>query len=178
MTRADGPILVLGIGNLLLSDEGVGVRVIERLGAGTMADAIGAARATAVDGSAPVEVALVDGGTLGLDLLPLIDGARALVLVDAVNLRAAPGTVTVVRGGDIHAALGAHLSPHQVGVSDLVAVARLTGQLPDELALVAVQPGSIEVGLELTGPVRAAVDTATRLVVDEIARLTAHGAAA
>jgi len=151
--------LVLGIGNILLKDEGVGVVVAQR---------IEAARA-AGDAVVPGDTRVVDGGTLGLDLLPMIGDAERVVLVDAVNLGQAPGTVTVLRDDTVQAALSGHVSPHQIGVGDLVAAARLTGVMPPRLTLVGIQPGEISIGLELTGPVEAAVDVAIDVVRRELA---------
>lgn len=146
------------VGNLLLRDEGVGVQIIqalERLPAGTLEP----------------DVRLVDGGTLGLDLLPLVDEAAALVLVDAVDLRREPGAVAIIRGAELGAALAGHVSPHQVGVGDLVGAARLAGILPPYVSLVAVQPASIEIGLELTPAVQAAVPAAIDAVLAELAAI-------
>ncbi len=162
MSRPDGGVLVLGVGNVLLQDEGVGIRVADEVAALDL----------------PPGIRAVDGGTLGLDLLPMIGDCAALVMVDAVDLRAAPGTVGVLRGDELHSALGGHVSPHQVGVGDLIEVARLTGTLPDRVALVAIQPGTIAVGLDLTPAVEAAVPRAVRLAVDEAMAAAADVAAA
>lgn len=158
MSGPDAP-LVIGIGNLLLRDEGVGVRVVSEL-----------ARSVAEGGpAAPLETRFVDGGTLGLELLPLIQDASMLVLVDAVDLRRPPGSVAVLRGDAIEGMLAGHVSPHQVGVADLVAAARLLGVLPETTSLVGIQPGAIEIGLELTDAVEAAVPVAMARVCDELA---------
>jgi hydrogenase maturation protease len=158
VSRPDGAWLVLGIGNVLLRDEGVGVHVVRAL----------IDEATGSDATR-----IVDGGTLGLDLLPMIEDAAAVVMIDAVDLRAAPGTVDVLRGDALHGALARHVSPHQVGVGDLLAVARLGGTLPERVALVAIQPAAIEIGLELTPAVASAVPVAVALVRDELAALAA-----
>jgi hydrogenase maturation protease len=150
--------LVLGIGNILLRDEGVGVVVARR---------IEAARA-AGDAVVPWNCRVVDGGTLGLDLLPMIADADQVVMIDAVNFGEAPGTVRVLRDGDVQAALSGHVSPHQVGVGDLVAAARLMGTLPPRLTLVGIQPAEIAIGLVLSEPVAAAVDEAIELVRREL----------
>jgi hydrogenase maturation protease len=158
-----GALLVLGVGNVLMRDEGIGVHVV---------------RAVTRDG-APIgdDVVVVDGGTLGLDLLPLIDDARALVLIDAVELHAEPGTVRVLRGDAVLGVLGGHLSAHQVGLGDLVAVGRLTGALPEQVVLVGIQPAAIEVGVELTSACAAAVPRAVEAVCEELAVLRAPAAA-
>lgn len=151
--------LVLGIGNILLRDEGVGVVVVRR---------IEAARA-AGDAVVPWDCRVVDGGTLGLDLLPMIGDADQVVMVDAVNLGLAPGSVAILRDDTVQAALSGHVSPHQIGVADLVAAARLMGTMPPRLTLVGIQPGEIAIGLELTEPVAAAVDVAVEAVRRELA---------
>lgn len=159
MSRVDGPLLILGVGNILLRDEGVGVRVIERLRASP-------------EPLSP-DVRLVDGGTLGLDLLPLIEEARGLLLVDALDAGKAPGSVIVLRGRDVEDAFVTHLSPHQDGLGDLISVSRMTDVLPDELVLVGIQPAEVEVGIELSAPVAAALPEAAALVRDELRRMAA-----
>lgn len=155
----DTGALVLGIGNILLRDEGVGVVVARRIEAAREAG----------DMVMPANTRVVDGGTLGLDLLPMIGDATQVVMVDAVDLKQAPGTVSVLRDEAVQAALSGHVSPHQVGVGDLVAAARLMGIMPPRLTLVGIQPGEIAIGLELTEPVAAAVDVAIDLVRRELA---------
>jgi len=151
--------LVLGIGNVLLRDEGVGVVVARR---------IEAARESG-DMVIPPDTRVVDGGTLGLDLLPMIEDADQVVMIDAVDLGQAPGTVSILRDETVQAALSGHVSPHQIGVGDLVAAARLMGIMPPRFTLVGIQPGEIAIGLELTEPVAAAVDVAIDLVRRELA---------
>lgn len=163
MSRPDGPLLVIGVGNVLLRDEGVGVRVAREL------QRLGSSGHVAV----PPGTRVVDGGTLGLDLLPLIEDSRALLLIDAVDLRQAPGTVDVIRGDSLQRSMSGHVSPHQVGIGDLLGAARLMGTLPDAVALVAIQPGGIEIGLELTEAVEAAIPAAVQAAVDELRSLAA-----
>jgi hydrogenase maturation protease len=157
---AAAPPLVIGIGNILLRDEGVGVHVVVEL----------ERRVAAGQLDVPPGTRLVDGGTLGLELLPMISGASALILVDAVNLRAAPGSVAVIRGDAIEGTLTGHVSPHQVGIADLVAAARLMGVLPADSTLVGIQPAEIDIGLSLTPAVEAAVPDAMAAVCDELRR--------
>jgi len=152
------PPLVIGIGNILLRDEGVGVRVVTAL-----AD-------EAADGQldVPPGTRFVDGGTLGLELLPMIEGAASLILVDAVNLRRPAGSVAVLRGNTIEGTLAGHVSPHQVGIADLVAAARLLGVLPEAVSLVGIQPAELDIGLELTPAVASALRSAMALVCAEL----------
>jgi hydrogenase maturation protease len=163
-----GPPLVMGIGNILLRDEGVGVHVVMEL------------QRQVADGL--LEVApgtrFVDGGTLGLELLPLFAGASALILVDAVNMGGAPGAVSVIRGDAIEGTLAGHVSPHQVGIADLVAAARLMGAMPAAASLVGIEPARIDIGLDLTPEVAAALPGAVRAVCVELQRTSGNAAAA
>lgn len=154
--------LILGVGNILLQDEGVGVAVTRLFREG--------------DASLPPGTRVVDGGTLGLDLLPLIGDAGSMVLVDAVDLGREPGAITVLRDDEIHGALAGHLSPHQVGISDMIAAARLMGELPSRVSLVGIQPGTIAIGLDLTAAVAAAVPAAAALVLSELLSFGSDGA--
>jgi hydrogenase maturation protease len=149
-------ILVLGLGNILLGDEGVGVRVVERLRERF---------------EFPGRVRVMDGGTLGLDLLPYLEEAARLIVVDAVQARQAPGTLVRMEGDQIPVFLdAAKVSPHQEGLSDLLAVATLKGYLPDEMLLLGVQIEDLGVGLELSPAVAAQIDRVVDQVVDELAR--------
>lgn len=163
MTHPHGALLVLGIGNTLLRDDGAGVHAVRALR--RLADR--------GDVELPWGTSLVDGGTLGLDLLPLISDARAVVLVDAVDGGRAPGTVKTLRGNALREGQTGHALANRVGVGDLLAAARLIGALPQAVALVGIQPGEIAVGLELTEVVRAAMPAAIAATLDELRRLDA-----
>jgi hydrogenase maturation protease len=147
--------LVLGLGNILLTDEGVGVRVVERLQARY---------------EFPGDVEVLDGGTLGLDLLPYVEGADRLLVVDAVEIGADPGTLVRLEGDQIPSVFGPKLSPHQVGFADLLDAARLTDCLPEERVLWGMQPGSLQVGLDLSPAVDAQVELLVEGVLAELHR--------
>jgi hydrogenase maturation protease len=127
--------LILGIGNLLLRDEGVGVHAV---------------RALRERFELPEDVEVIDGGTMGLDLLPFIEGRDAVLLVDAVDFREAPGTVRVVEGKDLKSFLDMKFSVHQVGLPDMLVAASLMGISPPRVSLVGIQPHTIATGLELS----------------------------
>lgn len=147
---------MLGLGNILLSDEGVGVRVVERL---------------LEQYDFPEGVRVMDGGTLGLDLLPYVEDASRLLVVDAVQARKPPGTLVRMMGDEIPIFLDASkVSPHQEGLQDLLAVAVLKGYLPDEVVFWGAQIESLGVGLELSAPVAAQVDALAGKVLEELAR--------
>ena len=144
--------LILGIGNSLLSDEGVGVQVLDYL----------RERYPGLPG-----VALLDGGTLSFTLLPYIEDAANLIVVDAAELGAVPGSIKVFCGADMDCFAGRpRRSVHEVSLADLLAISHLTGTLPSNRALIAVQPQHVDWGSQLSGPVTAAVPLVAREVVD------------
>ena len=135
--------LILGLGNILLGDEGVGVRVVERL-----LDLYHFPEGTQV----------LDGGTLALDLLPFVEDADRMVVIDAVDMRAEPGTVVRITDDEVPTFLSVKVSPHQMGLADILSAARLRGLSPSELVLWGVQPEAMDTTLELSPPVAAQVD--------------------
>jgi len=153
-TGTDPLVLVLGIGNLVMSDDGVGVRVVQQLQR---------------EYRFAENVEIMDGGTLGLDLLPKLEGIDHLIVVDAVETGHNPGTCVRLTGEDLPIALETKVSAHQMGLKDLLSVARLLGHSPGEMVLIGVQPGSIEMDTELTAVVEAKVDVLARMVLDELA---------
>lgn len=147
-------ILVLGVGNLLLSDEGVGVRVIEQLEARHRL---------------PEEVQVLDGGTLGLDLLYHLEGVGCLLIVDAVEMGQAPGSLVRLEGAEVPAFLSVKMSPHQIGIPDMLFAAKLKGIDPPDIVLWGVQPGLLDIGLELSPKVAACVDRLVEKLCEELA---------
>ncbi|NJC88488.1 MAG: HyaD/HybD family hydrogenase maturation endopeptidase, partial [Desulfuromonas sp.] len=145
-------ILVLGLGNTIMTDDGFGVRAVEALSSRYRF---------------PEEVHLLDGGTLGLDLLPRLEGVERLLIIDALEMHAAPGTVFRLEGEEVPRAFAGKLSVHQMGVQDLLAVSELMGHLPRELVVWGAQPESIEMGTELTPAVTAALEPVVAGVVGE-----------
>jgi hydrogenase maturation protease len=148
-----GAILVLGIGNTVMSDDGVGVKVVQKL---------------EKDYCLPAHVDIMDGGTLGLDILPRLEGVQKLIIVDALETGGLPGTCIRLVGEDIPIALETKVSPHQMGLKDLLAVSHLMeGHLPPEMVLIGVQPECIELGTELTPVVEAQLGNLLSLVIEE-----------
>ncbi|MCB9993374.1 MAG: hydrogenase maturation protease [Hyphomicrobiaceae bacterium] len=143
------PTLILGIGNVLLSDDGVGIHVIRAL------------QAMQKSGEVAASVALRDGGTIGLSLLTEFADYPSLIAVDAAELGAAPGTVRTFLGDEMDRQLGGtKRSAHEVALSDLIGAAHLSGSAPAMRALIAIQPASTDWGLEPTDAVKAAVPVA------------------
>jgi hydrogenase maturation protease len=149
-------VIVLGLGNVLLQDDGAGVEAITRLCARY---------------ESPAGLRVLDGGTLGLSLLPWIRQARALVLVDAVTGDAPPGTLVRLDGDEVPAAVLERLSPHQVGVADLLFGARVLGGYPEEVVLVGIVAETLGLGTERSASVEARIDGLVDAVLAETVRL-------
>jgi hydrogenase maturation protease len=144
MSRSRGPVVAIGVGSVLHRDDGLGPRLIAEL----------RSRAATDPATLPADVRLVDGGTTGPAVLEHLVDARALLLIDAVDIGLAPGTVTMIPGDRIARRAGG-------GVESLVALARLAGRLPDALAMVGVQAADLGAGTTLTPEVEAAIPAAT-----------------
>jgi len=146
-------VLVLGLGNSIMSDDGFGVKVVNTLSSRYRFQG---------------KIRLVDGGTLGLDLLPHLEDVESLLIIDALDMRDEPGQVFRIEGDDVPRAFASKLSVHQMGLQDLLAVAELQGHVPTRLVVWGVQPESIEMGTELTARVEAAVATVVAKVIEEL----------
>lgn len=151
MSETSSELLVLGLGNVLLGDDGAGPAVVTQLR----------------DRHAPAGVRICDGGTLGLALLPYLEDARRVILVDAVAADAPAGTLVRLEGADVGPAVATRLSPHQVGVADLLDGARWHDREPEYLVLLGVVPASIELGIGLSRPVQRALPQLIELVCAE-----------
>lgn len=149
-------VLVLGIGNILLSDEGAGIRAIEDL-----------RRRYII----PPEVDIVDGGTMGLDLLPYLDNRSHLFIVDAVKSEKPPGTPSRIHLVDPPAHFRTKISPHQLGLSELLAVASITDSLPDEIVLFGIEPEKLATSLEMSEAVKKNIGTLVDMVAAELEQL-------
>lgn len=154
-----GPrIVVLGLGNLMRTDDAVGMLAVEQLRA---------------DARLPVSVSLVDGGTLGLDLLHPLEGATHLLALDAIDTGAAPGTLLRFAGeaiGDLPVAKSVHL----LGFSDLIGALRLTGNAPVEIVVLGVQPEATGWGTQLTPGVESALQRLIESALTQVERWRAE----
>jgi hydrogenase maturation protease len=127
--------LVLGLGNLLMNDDGAGLQAIYAL------------QERYPDRE---NFQIVDGGTLGLDLLGHVAWADKLLLLDAININEAPGTVALIAGEDINPILTQRVSPHQVGLKDLLEAAELIGDRPPDVELLGIQYNNINMEMTLS----------------------------
>ncbi len=147
------PILVLGIGNLLLRDEGVGVHVVRAL----------------EDRRLPDDVELLDGGTAGADLLDAISERRKLIVVDALDADVPPGTMVRMAPADLAAGGSESLSLHEFGLAETLRMAAYLNCGPAEVAILAIRPQDTGCGLELSGEMMRWLPRLLDAVLDEIA---------
>ena len=145
--------LILGIGNILWADEGFGVRAIEALHARF---------------SFPDNVRLMDGGTQGIFLLPWVRNARHLLIFDAIDFGLEPATLKLIRDDDVPRFMGVKkMSMHQTGFQEVLFSAELTGEMPDDIALVGVQPELLDdYGGSLRESVKAQIEPAINMALD------------
>ncbi len=151
----DCDVLVLGIGNLLWADEGFGVRCVEQL---------------AAEWELPPGITVMDGGTQGLYLLPYVQAARRLIVFDAIDYGLEPGTMKRVEGDEVPRFMGAKkMSLHQTGFQEVISAADLTGQLPESLLLIGVQPEELEdYGGSLRPAVKARLGDAVAMAIAQL----------
>lgn len=155
------PVVVLGIGNSIMGDDGIGLALMEALrqhfGAHPLVD-------------------WVDGRTGGMELLPVVQDARFLLVLDAVSGQE-PGAVRHLVGDQVPRLLASKLSPHQVGLLDILTAARLLGTEPDELEVVGVVPEVVALSTELTACAQAGVQAALPVAHQALERLVEHARA-
>ena len=145
-------ILVLGIGNTMLKDEGIGVRVAEEM----------------MKMSLPPEVEVMDGGIKGLDLLYYIEGRKKVIVVDAVKAGAPSGTLFRFTDNDLAAKKGIMRSAHGIDFSDVIAVAGFTGTKPAEVIFLGIEPYDLSVSMELSPEIEEMIPILINLVMKEI----------
>jgi hydrogenase maturation protease len=153
------PLLVLGLGNVLCADDGLGVAAVAQL-----------ARRYELGPA----VRVVDGGTLGLSLLGLFEGVDDVLLVDAILADAAPGSLVQLEGEAVEPAARERLSVHQVGVADLLDALRLLDTLPRRLSLVGLVPAHVELGLGRSPAIERALPSLVSALAAEIRRRGHH----
>jgi hydrogenase maturation protease len=148
------PIVVLGLGNMLMADDGIGLAALARL---------------QDEWFVPPDVDLVDGGTWGMNLLPIIESTDRLLVLDAIDHGREPGTLLRLQDDEVPRFLATKLSPHQIDLREVLALAQLRGMIPRELVAVGLQPGIVEMSTELSPPVQARLGE----MVEEAARTLA-----
>jgi hydrogenase maturation protease len=146
-------VVVLGLGNLLRRDEGLGIRALERLQERYRL---------------PPEVQVIDGGTLGLELLSYIEGASHVLVLDAALTDSPAGTFIRLADSEMPAFFGIRTSPHEFALADLLAVMKLRGTEPGSLVVLGMQPETIELGWDLSQAVTDKLDAFVDMAVVEL----------
>ena len=138
-----------------MQDEGVGIHAVRRLRSRY---------------HLPENIELIDGGTSGFDLLPLLEDADQLIIIDALRCDRAPGTVVLLKNEEVPAFFRTKLSPHQVGLADVLAMLSFKGTAPASVTLVGVVPSEMSLGMELSPVVSRSMDQLLATVIEELAR--------
>jgi hydrogenase maturation protease len=147
--------IVIGLGNPLMGDDGIGLELLARLQR---------------DWSFVPDVIFLDGGTWGMNLLPAIEDAGQVLFLDAVNAGRDPGTPLRLERSGIPRWLSIKLSPHQIDLREVLALAELRGTLPEQTVVVGVQPGSIDLRTSLSPEAVSGLDQATELARSTLER--------
>jgi hydrogenase maturation protease len=161
MESKPAKIVVLGLGNVLHADDGAGVHVVRRL---------------REDPRVPADIGLIEGGTLGLELLSYVWECSRLIVIDAVDVGRDPGTVVRMSGEELNSLPG-EASVHQLGVSDLLVALRVLAQKQPEVVLLGVQPATTEWSTQLSQPVAAAMELLVDSAIKELSRTPEESAA-
>lgn len=148
-------VMILGIGNPIMSDDGIGMRVVRQL---------------ADQYRFPDDVKLLEGGTLGLNLLSDVLGLERLLVVDAMETGGPPGTLLRLEGSEIPLAFESVFSPHELGLRDLLTVAALMGEAPGEVVLWGIQPERLDMGEDLSPAVAERLGELVESVAGELRR--------
>lgn len=148
--------VLLGVGNILLTDEGVGVEAVTRFEAAH---------------DLPAGLSVLDGGTCAMEMLDDLEGLDLLVVVDCVRVGQPPASVVMLQDDEVPAFFRTRLSPHQVGLSDVFATMLLTGRAPRQIVIVGVQPVDVSTGIGLTREIEAVMPQ----VFEAVTRALAEG---
>lgn len=147
-------IVILGIGNTLLTDEGVGVHVIEKLEQMYRL---------------PPEVEVIDGGTCGMEMLEQLEDLDGLIVVDCVRYNKPPATPVLLKDADVPVFFRTKLSPHQVSLSDVLASLEFTEKAPKKTVIIGMQPVSMGLSMALSPEVAARVPELIQMTLAELA---------
>lgn len=153
MSDAPGATVVVGLGNPLMGDDGIGIAALERLRECCRFEP---------------EVLMADGGTWGMNLLPLIEDADRILFLDAIDAGVEPGAPLTLERERLPRYVATKLSPHQIDLKEVLALAELRGTLPRYAVAVGLQPSVVEMSTELSEPVRARLDEMVDLAVGRL----------
>jgi hydrogenase maturation protease len=147
----DTKIALLGLGNILLRDEGVGVHIV---------------KSVEKKHTFSPPISIIDGGTSGTDLLPVFEENQKILIVDAVNFGKDPGYIELLRDDDILKQLTTKLTMHHIGLADVLSSVKLLEYEHEEICLVGIQPEIIDTGLELSELLQSKIDEFESVVLE------------
>ncbi len=153
--KTESDIVILGLGNTLLQDEGVGVFV-----ANTLVETY----------NFTPKIEIIDGGTFGLDLLPYIENKEKVLIVDAVNFGKQPGYVEVLKNDEIMVQINTKMSVHHLGLSDIISATKLRDTEPEEMVMVGIQPKSLKTSIELTSEIKNKIDDIIKTILAQLSK--------
>lgn len=145
--------LILGVGNILLSDEGVGVNVVQTL---------------EKHGDFAPHFDIVDGGTCGMELLDCMAKRKHLIIIDAILANKKPGEITLLHNEQVPAFFSRKISPHQLGICDVLSALKLTDEFPEYLCLIGIQPESLEPKIGLSDSIQAVFPQILRCLTQQL----------
>jgi len=145
-------ILILGIGNLLLKDEGVGVHVVKKL----------------KEMPLPANVEVLDGGTAGLDLVDFIEGRKKLIVIDAVNAGKKPGAIYRLTEENLDIKPKAITSFHEIDFLDALHMSEVMNSKPEEIVVIGIEPKDMSGGIELSPEVEERIPKIIEIVMKEV----------
>lgn len=151
--KNDKQIKIIGIGNTLYSDEGVGVHLLPQL-------------YESLKDYDHVEI--IEGATDGMKLLEPVEEADYLIIIDAINAGKKPGEIITIKNDEIPKYYGVKMSVHQVGFQEVLFAARLREKLPKEMVMFGIQPASLELGLELSDIVRGKLPQLLEIIIEQV----------
>jgi hydrogenase maturation protease len=146
------PILILGIGNILLKDEGVGVHTAKRM----------------MEMDLPPDVEVMDGGTMGLNLLFYIEGRKKVIVIDTVLVGDPPGTIYRFTDESLVDNKPMLRTAHGIDFSDVIKTSKMLGTKPEEIVFIGIEPESIDEGLEMTPTIEKRVPVLIKMVMKEL----------
>lgn len=146
-------ITIIGIGNILYQDEGVGVHILpslmEKLGNDS-------------------DIEIIEGATDGMILLEPVEDAEHLIIIDAINAGKPGGTIITLEGDEIPAYYGIKMSIHQIGFQEVLWTAKFRERYPDQIIMFGMQPSSLELGIELSETNQARLEELTAKVMNQV----------
>ena len=152
MSKSSKKIVILGVGNILLGDEGVGVHIVEEI------EKIGL----------PENVEVIDGGTASIDILISMKDVDKLIIIDALKGGEKPGTVYRLHPEDLLASLDSYVSLHQINVLEGLSLARKTGNAPQETVIIGIEPEKTDWGLGITPEIDKKIPDILNIVLEEV----------